>query len=67
MKEDIVNTIVYSIFMIGLLVLCLILFGLGYFQGEDNLIQNLCTQQQYDFCEPIEQKTEYKFKEFRNE
>ena len=69
MKEDLQNTIVYFIFTIGLLVICLVLFGLAYSKGEDNeennLIQKLCTQQQYDFCEVVEQKTTYKLKEFK--
>lgn len=71
MKEDLKNTIVYFIFTIGLLVICLVLFGLGYLKGEDNgennLIQKLCTQQQYDFCEVIEQKPEYKLKELKQD
>jgi len=67
MKEDLADTIVYFIFGIGLLVLCLVFFGLGYSNGEDNLIQKLCTQQQYDFCEVIEQKPEYKLKELKQD
>ena len=71
MKEDLKNTIVYFIFIIGLLVICLVLFGLGYLKGEingeNNLIQKLCIHQQYDFCEVIEQKPVYKLKELKQD
>lgn len=65
MKEDLADTIVC--FTIGLLILIVgfIVLGIGYGMGEDNLIQKLCTQQQYDFCEVIEQKPEYKLKELK--
>lgn len=65
--REIADTIVYFIFGIGVLITCLILYGLGYLNGEDNLIQKLCTQQQYDFCEVIEQKPEYKLKELKQD
>lgn len=65
--KEIAENIVYFIFGIGLLVLCLILFGLVYSIGEDNLIQKLCTQQQYDFCEVIEQNPEYRLKELKQD
>ena len=38
MTEEIVDAIVYFIFGIGVLITCLILYGLGYLNGEDNLI-----------------------------
>lgn len=63
--NEIAENNIYFIFGIGLLILCLVFFGLGYSNGEDNLIQKLCTQQQYDFCEVIEQKLEYKLKELK--
>ena len=65
--NEIADSIVYFIFGIGLLILFLVFFGLGYSYGEDNLIQKLCTQKQYDFCEVIEQKPEYKLKEKQND
>lgn len=52
---------------ICLLILCLAFFGLGYSKGEDNLVQKLCTKQQYDFCEVIEPKPEYKLKELKQD
>lgn len=61
--NEMVDTIVCIIFGIGILILCLINFGFGYVKGEDNLIQKLCNQQQYDFCEVIEHKPEYRIKE----
>ena len=65
--NEIADSIVYFIFGIGLLILFMVFFGLGYSNGEDNLIQKLCTQQQYDFCEVIEQKPEYKLKELKQD
>lgn len=65
--NEIADSIIYFIFGIGLLILFLVFFGLGYSNGEDNLIQKLCTQQQYDFCEVIEQKPEYKLKELKQD
>lgn len=67
MKEELAGIIVC--FAIGLLILiaAAIVFGIGYSMGEDNLIQKLCTQQQYDFCEVIEQKPEYKLKELKQD
>ena len=65
--KEIADSIVYFIFGIGLLILFLLTYGLGYSYGEDNLIQKLCTQQQYDFCEVIEQKPEYKLKELKQD
>lgn len=61
--SEIADTIVYFIFGIGLLLLCLVFWGLGSLNGESSLVQKLCTQQQYDFCEAIEQQPEYKLKE----
>ena len=67
MKEELADTIVC--FAIGFLILvaAAIVLGIGYSMGEDNLIQKLCTRQQYDFCEVIEQKPEYKLKEVEND
>lgn len=67
MKEDLADTIVC--FAIGFLILIVAAIGLvvGYSMGEDNLIQKLCTRQQYDFCEVIEQKPEYKLKELKQD
>lgn len=67
MKEELADIIVC--FAIGLLILivAIIVLGIGYSKGEDNLIQKLCTQKQYDFCEVIEQKPEYKLKELKQD
>lgn len=67
MKEDLAVTILSFIACIGILVIALIIYGFGYYNGEDNLIQKLCTQQQYDFCEVIEQKPEYTLKELKQD
>lgn len=67
MTDDIVDIILGFIVCIGIFVIALIIYGLGYSNGEDNLIQKLCTQQQYDFCEVIEKKTKYKLKEKQDE
>ena len=63
MKEDLADTIFSFVICTGIIVIALLIFGLGYVKGEDDLIQKLCTQQQYYFCEAIEQKPEYKLKE----
>ena len=67
MKEELAGIIVC--FAIGLLILiaAAIVLGIGYSMGKDYLIQKLCTQQQYDFCEVIEQKPEYKLKELKQD
>lgn len=65
--KEIAYTIFIFVFGIGLLLFCLILYGLGYSNGEDNLIQKLCTKQQYNFCEAIEQNPEYKLKELKQD
>ena len=67
MTEEIADIILGFIVCIGIFVIALIIYGLGYSNGEDNLIQKLCTQQQYDFCEVIEQKPEYKLKELKQD
>lgn len=67
MTEEIADTILGLIVCIGIFVIILIIYGFAYSNGEDNLIQKLCTQQQYDFCEVIEQKPEYKLKECKDD
>lgn len=67
MKEEIADTILGFIVCVGIFVIILIIYGFAYSNGEDNLIQKLCTQQQYDFCEVIEQKPEYKLKELKQD
>lgn len=67
MKEELADTIVCIAICLLILIVAAIVLGIGYSMGEDNLIQKLCTQQQYDFCEVIEQKPEYKLKEVENE
>lgn len=65
MNNEISDTIFGFVVCIGICVIALLTFGLGYVKYEDDLIQKLCTQQQYDFCEAIEQKPEYKLKELK--
>lgn len=67
MKEELADTIFGFVVCIGVCVIALLTFGLGYVKGEDDLIQKLCTQQQYDFCEAIEPKPEYKLKELKQD
>ena len=67
MSKEIADTIFGFIICIGICVIALLIFGLGYVKGEDNLIQKLCTQQQYDFCDVIKTKTEYKLKELKQD
>lgn len=63
MTEEIADTILGFIVCLGIFVIALIIYGFAYSNGEDNLIQKLCIQKQYDFCEVVEQKPEYKLKE----
>jgi len=62
--DEIVGSFILSI---GVVLIVLMMFSLGYSIGEDNIVQKLCTQQQYDFCEVIEQKPEYKLKELKQD
>lgn len=65
MTEEIADTILGFIICLCIFTIILIIYGFAYSIGEDNLIQKLCTKQQYDFCEVIEQKPEYKLKELK--
>ena len=67
MKEELADTICGFFVCIGIIIIALLIYGLGYNTGEDNLIQKLCTQKQYDFCEVIEQKPGYKLKELKQD
>ena len=67
MNNEITDIILGFIVCIGIFVIILIIYGFAYINGEDDLIQKLCTQQQYDFCEVIEQKPEYKLKELKQD
>jgi hypothetical protein len=67
MKEDLADTIVCFAICLLILIVAAIVLGIGCSMGEDNLIQKLCSQQQYDFCEVIEQKPEYKLKELKQD
>lgn len=67
MSKEIADTILGFIVCVGICVIILIIYGFAYSNGEDNLIQELCTQKQYDFCEVIEQKPEYKLKELKQD
>lgn len=65
MSKEIIDAILGFIVCVGICVIILIIYEFAYSNGEDNLIQKLCTQKQYDFCEVIEQKPEYKLKELK--
>ena len=67
MGNEITDTILGFIVCLGIFVIILIIYGFAYSNGEDDLIQKLCTQQQYDFCEVIKQKPEYKLKELKQD
>lgn len=67
MNNEITDTIFSFIVCIGIFVIMLLIYGFAYCNGEYNLIQKLCTQQQYDFCEAIEQTPEYKLKELKQD
>ena len=61
--KDIIDTAV------GICVLIVILFThmfiglIAHINAREGLIQELCTKKQYDFCEVVEHKTEYRLKE----
>lgn len=67
MMKDLMDTVVFIGVCTALFLLCFAFWGLGYFKGESSLIQKICTQQQYDFCEVIEQQPEYKLKELKQD
>lgn len=67
MSKEITDAILGFIVCVGIFVIILIIYGFAYSNGEDNLIQKLCTQKQYDFCEVIEQKPEYRLKELKQD
>lgn len=62
MVEDIANTIVTGCVM---LVVVLIMSFIGFYyyeEGQTDMVQELCAKQQYDFCEIVEHKPEYRLK-----
>lgn len=62
MVEDIANTIVTSC-VILVVVLLMSFIGVYYYEeGQTDMVQELCTKQQYDFCEIVEHKPEYRLK-----
>lgn len=67
MTEDLADTIVAVIVCLLMIITWLICVGLGYTIGENSLVQELCTQQQYDFCEVIKRKPEYKLRELKQD
>ena len=56
MKEELADTIVCIAICLLIIIIVAIGYVFGYLNGEDSLIQKLCTKQQYDFCEVIEQE-----------
>lgn len=67
MSKEIADTILGFIIYVGIFVIILIIYGFAYCNGENNIIQKLCTQKQYDFCDVIKTKTEYKLKELKQD
>ena len=67
MIKELTDTLIAVTCCLIILILVVIIYGLGYSNGEDNLIQKLCAQQQYDFCEVIEQKPIYILKDKEND
>lgn len=65
--KDIVDTIVAFAVLLLILIVMALVFAAGYDHSEKSLIQKLCTQHQYDFCEVIEQQPEYKLKELKQD
>jgi len=67
MIKDIITTL--SAF--GLLVFCiigLVIIGFTWYcKGQTAIVQELCTRQQYDFCEVVKTETEYKLRSLRND
>lgn len=62
MVEDIANTIVAGcVMLVVMLLMCFV--GFYYYEeGQSDMVQELCVKQQYDFCEIIEHKPEYRLK-----
>lgn len=67
MKKDLANIIIYYIYGLLIIIIMSTSYELSYLYGEYNLTQKLCTQKQYDFCEVIKQKTEYRLKELKQD
>ena len=70
MKESLqaVGMICYTIFGI-MFVFCITLglYYVGFEDGEKRIVQELCERKQYDFCEVIIPKPEYKLKELKQD
>ena len=52
---------------VAIILVCFWTFFCGYSMREKTLTQQLCSKQQYDFCEVIEHKPEYKLKELKQD
>ena len=62
MVEDIVSTIVTGCVML-VVVLIMLFIGFYYYEkGQTDMVQELCVKQQYNFCEIVEHKPEYRLK-----
>ena len=52
---------------VAVISICLSITRCGYDYGQDNMVQELCAKQQYDFCEIVEHKPEYRLKRERSD
>lgn len=59
MREEVMETIVMIFLAITFIVALIIIGAFSYVDGKGDIIQDLCTRHQYDFCEVVEHKTEY--------
>ena len=67
MVEDIVNTIVTGC-VVSVVVSIMSFIGFYYYgEGQTDMVQELCAKQQYDFCEIVEHKPEYRLKKERSD
>ena len=62
MREDIMEAIIMIVLAIAFIVVLIIIGAFSYVDGKCDVIQELCTRHQYDFCEVVEHETEYRLK-----
>lgn len=61
--KDIIDTAVATCVLIVILFTHMFIGLISHVNAKEELIQELCTKKQYDFCEVVEHKTEYRLKE----
>lgn len=61
MKEAF-DLMVYFCMVLGIAIIVAIYSFIMHEKGKMSLVQDLCTKQQYDFCEVAKQKIEYKLR-----